>query len=152
MSIQGQCHCRNISYQLEWPHNLDVIPCRACSCSFCTVHGASYTSHPKASLSVGIRVAEEHSIYRFGTETADFHVCSRCGCVPFVTCEIDGQVYAVVNTKTFGSIENYPLEESTADFGNEDVSVRLARRKKFWIPNVSIDIPTQPSAPPRTVE
>lgn len=141
MSIQGRCHCRNISYQLDWPHNADVIPSRTCSCSFCTVHGASYTSHSKARLSASIRATEEHSIYRFGTETADFHVCSTCGCVPFVTFEIDGQIYAVVNTKTFGSIGDHQLEESTADFGDENVSVRLARRKKFWIPNVYIDIP-----------
>lgn len=142
MSIRGQCHCRNISYRLEWPHNVDVIPSRACGCSFCTTHSASYTSHPKARLGAQVRYSEKHSIYRFGTETADFHVCSTCGCVPFVTCEIDGQVYAVVNTKTFTSIRDYQLEESTANFGDEDVSVRLARRKKFWIPNVYINLPT----------
>ena len=30
------------------------------------------------------------STYSFGTKTAEFHVCSRCGIVPVVTSAIEG--------------------------------------------------------------
>ena len=78
------------------------------------------------------------SLYRFGTRTAEFHVCAVCGVVPFVTSEIDGSLYAVVNIATFEGNESRTFEVSGTDFDGEDEVSRLARRQQNWIGNVSV--------------
>src|SRR6476661_5472037 len=85
MLISGSCHCRNISFALDWTPEPSEIPARACTCSFCTKHGGVWTSCPSGSLRIAISDPSLASTYRFGTETADFHVCIRCGGVPVVT-------------------------------------------------------------------
>ena len=75
MRIEGACHCGNMAFDLEWPDDAPVTP-RACGCSFCQKHGAEWTAHAQASLRLRIRDGSRASWYRFGTETADFHVLS----------------------------------------------------------------------------
>lgn len=78
------------------------------------------------------------SQYRFGTKTADFYVCARCEAVPFVTSTIEGTLYAVVNVNTFeGADRALPVESST-NFDGEGTGERLDRRKRNWIPDVTI--------------
>ena len=78
------------------------------------------------------------STYAFGTRTALFHVCARCGAVPFVTSDIDDHVYAVVNVNTFENVEAAWLRRSAASFEGEDTAARLARRRRNWIADVRI--------------
>ena len=59
-----------------------------------------------AKLSITFQRADAVSKYAFGTKTATFHVCNRCGAVPIVTSEISNRLYAVVNVNTF---ENFDL-------------------------------------------
>jgi hypothetical protein len=72
--------------------------------------------------------------YRFGTRTADFHVCSTCGVVPIVTCEIEGRRYAVVNVNTFEGIDRARFVNAVVDFDGESTEGRLARRQRNWTP------------------
>ena len=88
MLIRGGCHCGNIGFDLTWDPDPAEIPARACTCSFCTRHGGVWTSNPAAKLSVRVRDASALSRYAFGTGTADFLVCARCGVVPVATCVI----------------------------------------------------------------
>jgi hypothetical protein len=76
------------------------------------------------------------SHYAFGTRTAKFHVCARCGVVPLVTSTIDGHCYAVVNVNVFEGIEPARLKHGPASFGEEEADVRLARRQRYWIRHV----------------
>jgi len=76
------------------------------------------------------------SSYKFGTETADFYVCSVCGVVPLALSEIDDCQYAVVNVNTFEDIDSLSFSSSTSNFEGEDTGSRLERRKRNWIPNV----------------
>jgi len=87
---------------------------------------------------VGIRESTLVSKYAFGTRTATFHVCVRCGVVPFVTCEMEGRVYAVVNVNTLENVEPAWLDRASASFEQEDLASRLARRKRNWIAEVRI--------------
>jgi hypothetical protein len=135
MRIDGRCHCGNICFTLDWPSDGD-IPARACGCTFCTKHGGVWTSHPRAKLEVTITDAALVSRYGFGTHTADFHVCARCGVVPLVTSEIDGKTYAVVNVNTFEDVDASRLKRAGADFEGEETDVRLARRVRNWIADV----------------
>ncbi len=107
MLITGKCHCGNIAFELEWEGDPAEIPARACGWK-----------------------------YAFGTRTATFHVCSRCGAVPLVTSEIANHLYAVVNVNVFENVDPARLRRATADFEGEDVESRLARRTRSWIADV----------------
>jgi hypothetical protein len=134
--ISGSCHCGNIAFELLWEPEPAEIPARACTCSFCTKHGGVWTACPTGTLSVAIADPASVSRYAFGTKTARFHVCARCGVVPVVTSEIDGKTYAVVSVNAFRGVAPSLLKRSPATFDGEDEASRLARRKRTWIPAV----------------
>lgn len=136
MLINGRCHCGNISFKLTWAPEPKEIPARACDCSFCTKHGGVWTSCNSGSLKVTVGDPALVSKYSFGTKTAQFHICSRCGVVAVVTSEIDGHTYAVVSVKAFEGVDPSLLKTASASFDAEDEQARLARRKKNWIANV----------------
>jgi hypothetical protein len=136
MLIDGSCHCRNISFELEWEPTPTEIPARACDCSFCVKHGGVWTSTPTGSLTVSLRDPALVCAYAFGTRTAVFHVCRECGVVPVVTSDIGGRAYAVVNVNAFNDVEPSMLRRSPASFDGEATESRLARRERNWVPNV----------------
>ena len=136
MRINGRCHCGNIAFQLDWEPDPAEIQARACSCSFCVKHGGVWTSNPNASLAVQVKDPSLVSKYAFGTRTAEFHVCSRCGIVPVVTSRIDGRLFAVVSVNAFEGVDPSLLRRGPANFDGEGEESRLARRKSNWIPNV----------------
>ena len=136
MLISGSCHCRNISFKLNWEPEPAEIPARACTCSFCTKHGGVWTSCPTGSLEVKVREPALVSRYSFGTKTAEFHICARCGIAPVVTSRIAGNVYAVVSVNAFENVDPLLLRHASATFDAENEEARLARRARNWVPNV----------------
>lgn len=136
MLISGRCHCGNIAFTLDWKPEPTEIPARACTCTFCTKHGGVWTSCPTGSLSIVVRNPSQVSRYAFGTETADFHICTQCGVVPVVTSEIDGKLFAVVNVNTFENVDASLLNHSSSTLGDETSDQRLGRRQRNWIGNV----------------
>jgi hypothetical protein len=138
MTLQGRCHCGNIAFDLEWPGDRPEIPARACDCSFCVAHGGVWTSNPQARLAVSIRDPARVSRYAFASRTATFHVCSDCGVVPFVTSDIAGRLYAVVNVNALHDVEPSWLRKASVTFDGEDTESRLARRARNWIGDVRI--------------
>jgi len=138
MLISGSCHCRNIAFALDWQPDPTEISARACTCSFCTKHGGVWTACPDGSLKVTVQERSLVSKYRFGTETADFHVCSRCGIAPVVTSRIDGHLYAVVSVNAFEDVEPSLIRTASTRLDDEDEATRLARRKRNWIGNVEL--------------
>ena len=138
MVLNGKCHCGNVAFELEWEGTSPEIPARACDCSFCVKHGGVWTANPKSVLNVKIRDAALVSKYKFGTETATFHICTRCGAVPLVTSEIAEHLYAVVNVNVLENIDQAWLRRASVTFGGEDIETRLARRTRNWIAEVRI--------------
>jgi hypothetical protein len=138
MLINGKCHCGNIAFELEWEGEPAELPARACGCSFCLKHGGVWTSNANSRLAVIIRDTSLVSKYAFGSRTATFHVCSRCGAVPLVTSEIENHLYAVVNVNVFENLDQSRLHRIAANFEGEDVESRLARRRRNWIADVRI--------------
>jgi hypothetical protein len=132
-SIHGRCHCGNLSYALGWP-SASAPTLRACGCDYCSRHGALWTSHPAAAVTLTILVPELVLPYRFGTASADFLVCRRCGILTLTRCALDDGQRTVVNANTF---EDWPLLECpriATDFDGEDRQQRLARRQRNWSP------------------
>ncbi|HWH40759.1 MAG TPA: hypothetical protein VNU21_13030 [Usitatibacter sp.] len=139
MLIHGSCHCGNVSFDLTWDPDPVEIPARACGCSFCTKHGGVWTSNPRGSLTVRMGNARATTAYAFGTHTARFHICTRCGVPVVVTSEIAGRTYAVVNVNSFDNVDPAMLKRTPASFDGEDEGTRLARRQRNWIPDVRIE-------------
>ena len=137
MLIRGGCHCGNISFELSWEPDPKEIPARACDCTFCTKHGGVWTSNPKGDLRVQVKDASQVNKYSFGTKTALFHICARCGIVPVVTSRVDDHLYAVVSVNAFENVDPALLKRAPASFGAEETDSRLARRKRNWIADVT---------------
>jgi hypothetical protein len=141
MLINGRCHCGNIRFSLTWEPDPAEIPARACTCTFCSKHGGLWTSNPRGALEVRIQDPKLVSKYAFGTRTADFHVCARCGIVPVVTSRIDEHLYGVVSVNAFEGVDPALLRRACATFDAEDEATRLARRKRNWIADVRFRTP-----------
>jgi hypothetical protein len=137
--ISGKCHCGNISFRLDWQPEPTEIPARACSCTFCVKHAGVWTACPTGSLKVKIEDPALVSRYAFGTRTADFHICSRCGVAPVVTSRIDGRLYAVVSVNAFEGVDPALLQRTPVTFDGESEENRLARRQRNWIGDVTLD-------------
>jgi hypothetical protein len=95
-----------------------------------------WTSSPGATLDVIVKEPSLVSKYVFGTRTAEFHTCARCGAVPVATSQIDGRHYAVVSVNAFEGFDQSLLRRASASFDGEGTETRLARRKRNWIADV----------------
>lgn len=138
MRFDGRCHCNNISFNYQVPDEDSTLPVRVCDCSFCRKHGGLYTSQPGAVLQGAVKDSNKVTRYRFGTKTADYYVCGFCGANPFVTCEIDGHLYAIVNINCLEDLNVEQLAPAPVDFDGESTENRMARRKRNWVSGVSI--------------
>lgn len=136
MLISGSCHCGNITFKLDWKSEPTQIAARACNCSFCVKRGGVWTSCPSGALEISVGDPALVSKYSFGTQTAEFHVCSRCGVVPVVTSRINDHLYAVVSVNAFDNVDPVLLHHTSASFDGEDEETRLARRARNWIADV----------------
>jgi len=139
MLIHGSCHCGNLSFDLTWEPDPAEIPARACGCSFCVKHGGVWTSNPGGRLTVRMGNPRDVTAYEFGTHTASFHICARCGVPAVVTSGIAGRTYAVVNVNTFDNVDPAMLRRTPASFDGEEEGARLARRQRNWIADVRIE-------------
>jgi hypothetical protein len=137
-TLGGSCHCGAIRYVLHWPGSATSIEARACGCSFCRKHAGTWCSHPEARLEIHAASRDSTVRYRFGTGSADFCLCSRCGVAPFVLSEIGARTYAVVNVNTLANLSAISIRQTKTDFAGEDTDSRLERRQRNWIPDVSI--------------
>jgi hypothetical protein len=98
-----------------------------------------WTSCPTGTLRVRVQDDDAVHRYAFGTRTAVFHVCSRCGVVPVVTCELDGRTYAVVSVNAFEDVDPALLQRDEVSFDARAWDDRLAR------PQDATGSPTSPS-------
>lgn len=136
MLIRGKCHCGNLSFSLTWEPDPAEIVGRACGCAFCSKHGGVWTSNPRGALEVLVRDPSRVSRYEFGTRTAQFHICARCGVVPVVTSRLDDRLHAVVSVNAFDGVDPSIVRRAPADFEGEGLESRLARRRRNWIADV----------------
>jgi hypothetical protein len=89
-------------------------------------------------LEIRLRDPEHVSRYTFGTGTAEFQVCARCGAVPVVTSLINNHLYAVVSVNAFDNVDASMLRPTPASFDGESEAARLERRARNWISKVKV--------------
>lgn len=138
-AYSGGCHCGNIRYVYETPRAPAQWSVRRCTCTYCLRFGARYTSGADSRLAVTVLYASMAQRYEFGTRTAEFLRCARCGVMVMASSLSDGRRIAVVNVNTLDDAETLPLQCSDTDFDGETLASRLERRKTNWIPDVGID-------------
>jgi hypothetical protein len=135
--LRGSCHCGNVAFSLFTEKSADDFVPRRCSCSMCRRHGGSYISDPGARLALRYRDRSLLSTYRFGHGTAQWIICSQCGVLTVVLCEIEGRQRAVVRVQSM--LEHaFRAPEVSTDFESESVAERLARRSRTWIGTVNV--------------
>src|SRR5262249_49536063 len=95
-----------------------------------------WTSHPAGRFHLRIGDDARVERYRFGSKTADFHVCVTCGVIPVVTCMIEDIRYAVFNVNTFENVDRSEILQTSTNFEGEATGDRLARRRRNWPPEL----------------
>jgi hypothetical protein len=134
-SWAGGCHCGNLTVRFESDRTPAELGVRTDTCTFCAKHNVRSTSDAQGALHFRAADSEGVERYRFGTRTADFLICRRCG-VYVGACMDDA--FGVVNVNVLDGRDEFlaqPLKIS--DLDGESLEERLARRRARWTPIVT---------------
>ena len=136
MEHRGGCHCGNLRLTLRLSQPPAAVRLRACGCSFCRAHNTRTTSDPQGSVEIR---AEDWSLvepYRFGSGTAEFLVCRRCGVYIGALCDTPAGLRATINTNSLDDRAEFAQAAAAVDHDGESLEDRLARRARTWTPAV----------------
>jgi hypothetical protein len=129
----GRCHCGNLTLRFQTARTPEELGVRRDTCSFCSKHQVHSTSDPAGMMFIE---AEDRSLverYRFGTRTADFLICRRCGV--YVGAVMPDARIGVVNVNVLDERAAFlALPLKIADLDGETLEERMARRKSRWTP------------------
>ena len=134
MLHSGGCHCGNIGVRLQLSRAPEQMPLRSCSCAFCRSHGTRTVSDRDGSVEI---TASDWSLverYRFGSRTADYLLCRRCGVYVGAVCETGSGLRAVVNVNCLDDRAAFTQTPAAPDYDGEAVDARLDRRATNWMP------------------
>ena len=133
---QGGCHCGNLRVQVQLTQPPADILIRSCACSFCRSHGTRTVSDPAGQADLWASDWNLVQRYRFGSRTADYLFCRRCGVYVGAACETPSGHRSVINTLCLGDREAFTQEPTRPDYDGEATEARLARREANWMPIV----------------
>jgi hypothetical protein len=131
---RGGCHCSNLSLSLRLSQAPADTRLRACGCSFCRAHNTRTTSDPKGSVEIRARDWFLVERYCFGTGTAEFLICRRCGIYVGAIGETASGTRAVINTNCLDDRAAFTQQPTPVDHDGEATGDRLARRAANWTP------------------
>jgi hypothetical protein len=77
--------------------------------------------------------------YRFGSRTADYLLCRRCGVYVGAVCDTPSGRRAVINTLCLGDRASFVQEAVHPNYDDEQTDARLNRREANWMPAVIHD-------------
>jgi hypothetical protein len=135
--FHGGCHCSQLAIEFSTSQDPAAINPRACDCSFCSKHGASYISDPAGRLSVSVNSAGSLREYQQGTNTARFLLCNHCGVLVAIIYRHDSRIFGSVNVgclngptglgnSMLASPQQLPQEE------------KISRWLNLWVPDVTL--------------
>ena len=136
MRHSGGCHCGNIAVELRLSKAPADSPLRACQCAFCRAHSTRTVADPQGLFEVAAKDWALVEKYRFGTRTADYLICRRCGVYVAALCETPKGLRAVVNVNALDDRAVFTREPEKPDYGGETPAARLKRRAERWMPAV----------------
>ena len=136
MECTGGCHCGNLRVHLRLTLQPSKAALRSCRCSFCRAHATRTVSDPNGLFEIWADDWSEVHPYRFGSRTADYLVCRRCGVYIGAVCETPAGLRAVVNTNSLAERDLFAQDPAQPDHDGEPTPARLARRAASWTPSV----------------
>jgi hypothetical protein len=135
--MHGGCVCGNI--RVEWGANDFSVTPRACQCGYCVAKNAAYVSRSGSIFRATIFDGAAHRVLGHGTHSAEFHECSRCDSLVFVTAHIDNTIYGVLNSKCFSDGTNFPPPQKIS-FDDETLEQRRGRWRNNWCYPVFVSV------------
>jgi hypothetical protein len=139
MEHRGGCHCGNLRVQVSLTRPAAEMQVRSCACSFCRSHGTRTVSDPAGRADFRATDWSFVERYRFGSRTADYLLCRRCGVYVGAVCETPVGRRAVINTRCLDDRATFVQEAMHPDYDGEAVEERLNRRAVNWTPTVMHD-------------
>jgi hypothetical protein len=133
MDHSGGCHCGNIHVRLRLSKPPQDTPLRACGCSFCRAHMTRTVADMAGHFTL---TADDWSLvepYRFGSRTADYMICRRCGIYVAAVCETAAGTRAVVNINCLNDRAAFTQPSGTTNYDGETEAARLSRRATNWM-------------------
>jgi hypothetical protein len=112
------------------------MPLRSCSCSFCRAHGTRTLSDREGCVDVTVSDWLLVERYRFGSRTADYLLCRRCGVYVGAVCETASGLRAVLNVNCLDDRAAFTQTPVAPDYDDEAIAARLERRAANWMPAV----------------
>jgi hypothetical protein len=139
MLHSGGCHCGNMTLHLRLSRAPEQMPLRSCSCSFCRSHGTRTVSDRDGSVEITAADSSLLVRYRFGSRTADYLLCRRCGVYLGAVCETRSGLRAVVNVNCLDDRAAFKQAPAAPVYDAETVDERLDRRSMNWMPAIVRD-------------
>jgi hypothetical protein len=130
----GGCHCGNLRLSLRLSQAPADTRLRACGCSFCRAHNTRTTSDPNGSVDICAADWSLVELYHFGTSTAEFLICRRCGVYIGAIGETAAGIRAVTNINCLDDRTAFTQQPDPIDRDDEVLGARLARRAANWTP------------------
>jgi len=124
----GGCHCGNLHLKVRLAKPPADSALRACGCPFCRAHNTRTVADPEGLAEIAASDWSLVELYRFGTRTADYVVCRRCGVYLGAVCDTAAGTRAVINVQQPGGPRRLHPGADANDYDGETVEQRLARR------------------------
>lgn len=131
--FSGRCHCGAISMELAFTSPAEEMQVRSCQCDFCARQGSLTVSAADGKAIISI-AADQLTTYSFGSKTASFLICSRCGVYTGVVMKDGDKLLSIANARGL-AIEEFRHrtgEHMTHD--GETTPDRIERRRQRWTP------------------
>jgi hypothetical protein len=142
----GGCHCGALGFAFVTDKPPRDWSIRACQCSFCRAHAALSTSDPAGTIQFVEREAGRLAVYQFGTRTADFLICGRCGVYVGARMQAPEGRFAIINVRALAPMPADLPEAQAMNYDGESSQGRAERRARRW--SRLVEAPTSLQAPP----
>jgi hypothetical protein len=136
MEHDGGCHCGNLQVRVRLNRPPAENPVRSCACSFCRSHATITVSDPAGQADIRASDWSLVERHRFGSRTADYLLCRRCGVYIGAVCATAAGVRSVINTRCLTDRAAFTQRPIEPDYDAETTAVRLARRAANWMPTI----------------
>jgi hypothetical protein len=132
----GGCHCGNIQVRLRLAAPPEQTRLRSCACSFCRSHGTRTLSDRDGLFEIKVADSALLERYQFGSRSADYLLCRRCGVYVGALCQTTAGPRAVANVNCLDDRAMFSQPPAAPDYDGEGLEARLARRAANWMPAV----------------
>ena len=134
MEHRGGCHCGNIRLAVRLTKPPRETALRACGCSFCRAHATRTVADIDGSAEITAGDWSQVEYYRFGSRTADYILCRRCGIYIGAVCDTASGTRAVININSLEDRAAFTMAPESSNYDGETTDARLARRAERWMP------------------